>query len=106
MIDFSDPGSPDPLKRDLAYVIFLEEALGPEWVERWARSVGSSMCCASGGRWCGDLPQSRKSPKEKRASQPWTSPHLFPNLFPWAAVADVENAVSATEGEGFEPSSP
>ncbi len=24
----------------LAYLIFLEEALGPEWVERWARDRG------------------------------------------------------------------
>ncbi len=40
MIDFSDIRSPDPLKRDLAYLIFLEEALGPEWVERWARERG------------------------------------------------------------------
>ncbi len=31
---------PDPLKRDLAYLLFLEEALGPEWVERWARERG------------------------------------------------------------------
>ncbi len=28
---------PDPRIRDLAYLLFLEEALGPEWVERWAR---------------------------------------------------------------------
>jgi hypothetical protein len=32
-----DPG---PLKRDLAYLLFLEELLGPEWVERWARERG------------------------------------------------------------------
>ncbi len=25
---------PDPLKRDLAYLLFLEEALGGQWVER------------------------------------------------------------------------
>ena len=31
---------PDPLKRDLAYLLFLEEALGPEWVERWALKRG------------------------------------------------------------------
>ncbi len=40
MIDFSDLSSPDPLKRDLAYVLFLEELLGGEWVERWARERG------------------------------------------------------------------
>ncbi len=40
MIDASDFCSPDPLKRDLAYLLFLEEALGPEWVERWARKRG------------------------------------------------------------------
>jgi hypothetical protein len=27
----------DPRIRDLAYLLFLEELLGPEWVERWAR---------------------------------------------------------------------
>ena len=31
---------PDPVKRDLAYLLFLEEALGGEWVERWARERG------------------------------------------------------------------
>ena len=31
---------PDPRIRDLAYLLFLEEALGPEWVERWARERG------------------------------------------------------------------
>ncbi len=31
---------PDPRIRDLAYLLFLEEALGPQWVERWARSRG------------------------------------------------------------------
>ena len=25
---------PDPRVRDLAYLLFLEELLGPEWVER------------------------------------------------------------------------
>ncbi len=40
MIDFSDLSSPDPLKRDLAYLLFLEELLGPEWVERWACEPG------------------------------------------------------------------
>ena len=39
MIDFSDLSSPDPLKRELAYLLF-EEALGGEWVERWARKRG------------------------------------------------------------------
>ncbi len=28
---------PDPRIRDLAYLLFLEEALGGKWVERWAR---------------------------------------------------------------------
>ena len=37
MLDFSDLDSPDPLKRDLAYLRLLEELLGPEWVERRAR---------------------------------------------------------------------
>ena len=32
-----DPG---PRIRDLAYLLFLEELLGPEWVERWARERG------------------------------------------------------------------
>ena len=40
MLDFSDLGSPDPLKRDLAYLRLLEALLGPEWVERWARERG------------------------------------------------------------------
>jgi hypothetical protein len=41
MLDFSDLDSPDPLRRDLAYLIrLLEELLGPEWVERWARERG------------------------------------------------------------------
>ncbi len=31
---------PDPRIRDLAYLLFLEEALGPEWVESWARERG------------------------------------------------------------------
>ncbi len=31
---------PDPLIRDLAYLLFLEELLGGEWVERWARDRG------------------------------------------------------------------
>ena len=34
MLDFSDLDSPDPLRRDLAYLRLLEELLGPEWVER------------------------------------------------------------------------
>lgn len=40
MLDFSDLGSLDPLKRDLAYLRLLEELLGPEWVERWAKERG------------------------------------------------------------------
>ncbi len=40
MIDFSDLSSPDPLKRDVAYLLFLEELLGGKWVERWARERG------------------------------------------------------------------
>ena len=36
---------PDPRIRDLAYLLFLEEVLGPGWVERWPASVGSSMRC-------------------------------------------------------------
>ena len=40
MLDFSDLSSPDPRIRDLAYLLFLEELLGPEWVERWARERG------------------------------------------------------------------
>jgi hypothetical protein len=31
---------PDPRIRDLAYLLFLEDLLGPEWVERWARERG------------------------------------------------------------------
>jgi len=31
---------PDPLRRDLAYLLFLEELLGDQWVERWARERG------------------------------------------------------------------
>jgi hypothetical protein len=34
MLDFPNLGSPDPLKRDLAYLRLLEELLGAEWVER------------------------------------------------------------------------
>ena len=30
----------DPRIRDLAYLLFLEEALGGEWVGRWARERG------------------------------------------------------------------
>jgi hypothetical protein len=44
---------PDPRIRDLAYLLFLEEALGPEWVERWARERGKPMRCGSGGQWRG-----------------------------------------------------
>jgi hypothetical protein len=40
VLDFSDLGSPDPLKRDLAYLRLLEELLGPAWVERWALERG------------------------------------------------------------------
>ncbi len=40
MLDFSDLGSPDPFKRDLAYLRLLEELLGPEWVERWTLERG------------------------------------------------------------------
>ncbi len=32
---------PDPRIRDLAYLLFLEELLGGEWVERWARERGN-----------------------------------------------------------------
>jgi hypothetical protein len=39
-VDFSDLGSPDPQRRDLAYLRLLKELLGPEWVERWARERG------------------------------------------------------------------
>ena len=31
---------PDPRIRDLAYLLFLEELLGPEWVARWALERG------------------------------------------------------------------
>ena len=31
---------PDPRIRDLTYLPFLEDLLGPEWVERWARERG------------------------------------------------------------------
>ncbi len=31
---------PDPRIRDLTYLPFLEELLGGEWVERWARERG------------------------------------------------------------------
>ena len=31
---------PDPLKRDLAYLLFLKELLGRKWVERRARERG------------------------------------------------------------------
>ncbi len=31
---------PDPRIRDLAYLLFLEELLGGQWVERWARERG------------------------------------------------------------------
>ncbi len=41
MIDFADLKSANPLRRDLAYLLFLEELLGPEWVERWARERGA-----------------------------------------------------------------
>lgn len=40
MLDLSDLNSPDPLKRDLAYLRLLEELLGQEWGERWARERG------------------------------------------------------------------
>ncbi len=32
---------PDPAIRDLAYLLFLEELLGGQWVERWARERGT-----------------------------------------------------------------
>ncbi len=31
---------PDPRIRELAYLLFLDEAIGPEWVERWTRERG------------------------------------------------------------------
>ncbi len=31
---------PDPRIRDLAYLLFVEELLGGQWVERWARKRG------------------------------------------------------------------
>ena len=40
ILDFSDLDAPDPLRRDLAYLLLLEELLGPEWVERWALEKG------------------------------------------------------------------
>ena len=40
MTDFSDLDSPDPQRRDLAYLRLLEELLGSERVERWARERG------------------------------------------------------------------
>ena len=40
MLDFSDIDSPDPLKRDLAYLLLLEEPFGAEWVKRWALERG------------------------------------------------------------------
>jgi hypothetical protein len=40
MIDASDLSSPDLRIRDLAYLLFLEELLGGQWVERWARERG------------------------------------------------------------------
>ena len=40
MLDFSDFDPPDPQRRDLVYLRLLEELLGPEWVERWARERG------------------------------------------------------------------
>ena len=40
MLNFSDLDSPDPPKRDLAYLRLLEELLGPERVERWALERG------------------------------------------------------------------
>jgi hypothetical protein len=49
MLDFSDLDSPDPLKRDLAYLLFLEELLGGEWVERWAREAGGAAGVAVPG---------------------------------------------------------
>jgi hypothetical protein len=50
MLDFPDMGSPDPLKRDLAYLCFLDELLGPEWVERWVVRRKSWRRCGSGER--------------------------------------------------------
>ena len=59
-------GDPDPHIRDLAYLLFFDELLGPEWVERWARERGkldtlreaavsgvlteSASCCSSSWR--------------------------------------------------------
>jgi hypothetical protein len=40
MLDFSDLDSPDPQRHDLAYLRLLEELLGPDWVEWWARERG------------------------------------------------------------------
>jgi len=41
MLDFSDLDSPDPLRRDLAYLRLLEELLGQEWVEWWALELAA-----------------------------------------------------------------
>ena len=40
MLYLSDLDLADPLKRDLAYLLLLEELLGPDWVKRWARERG------------------------------------------------------------------
>ena len=46
MSDFSDLDSPDPLRRDLAYLRLLEELLGPEWVEQVGSGAREAGCAA------------------------------------------------------------
>jgi hypothetical protein len=48
MLDLSDLDSPEPLRRDLAYLRLLAELLGPEWVER-PPSTRSGRIMASDG---------------------------------------------------------
>ncbi len=50
MIEFSDLSSPDPLKRDLAYLLFVEEASVASGSSGGLASVGSSIRCGSGSR--------------------------------------------------------
>ena len=51
---------PDPRIRDLAYLLFLEALLGPEWVERWARERGKLDALREWRKWRGQRPSTHK----------------------------------------------
>ncbi len=80
--------SPDPLKRDLAYLLFLEELLGSEWVERWARERGKLDALRE---WRKVARGASSVAKDRREKAPACSP---------------ASAAGGLEGEGAAPKEP